>query len=291
MATAKLSSLRFVGYSANGFSRFTAGAALTLSIDNDFTLRNNGDTFDIFKLFDSGAVTLGKTTTATTINGFIDVPAQAAPAQSAPDFSRLYYDHAAGALLVSIDGDPFTPILTGSAVLNTDVITYIQPQAAIGHSGVYTLEFDAGSHWTTLTRTPSVANDGFIVTVPNEEFRTTANKGKRITSFDVVYSIAVNDLDDFSVVLYSVLPPVHGAAQTTALIAFTYDTAHANAGGGVTGRGAVNNHTMHCTVGGGGVWLNNNDGLFLEAAIDADAAGTADFKFFGLKLNYTSNED
>jgi hypothetical protein len=175
---------------------------------------------------------------------------------------------------------------TPENVTNIDGSLYVQPLAARAWSGVYTLTYDSGVHYATYDRTPAVGNDGFVVTIPDAEVRTTTNRGKKITSFDVIYKIETAILGDVQLAFYRVSPPVHGAAQTATALTFTYDAEHTDA----AHRNDVDSHTMNCLVDTGGVWLNSGEGLFAEVSITGEGTATSVFKFFGIKVNYTSDE-
>jgi hypothetical protein len=108
-----------------------------------------------------------------------------------------------------------------------------------------------------------------------------ALKGAKLTSIDVVYSIATNAADDFDTVeLEKVSTKANAVATAGAAVAVTLDAAHDSA----AERKAIANHTMTITI-DVPEFLDDGDCYWLKMVID-NHANTV-LKFFGAVAHFT----
>jgi hypothetical protein len=134
----------------------------------------------------------------------------------------------------------------------------------------------AGSAATTSTRIP--------LSLPA---RSTASRGRQITSYDFVYSVNTADVDDVQLRLYTTATPADNSAMAApSLVAVTYDTAHDSAAKRKDSTGAPEYHTATMTV-TTPAYIGDGEGLYLDWWTDGDAGAAGVVDVYEVVVYYT----
>jgi hypothetical protein len=108
----------------------------------------------------------------------------------------------------------------------------------------------------------------------------------------MMYTVDTAPMDDITIDPRRILPVDDGVTLPAALsIGFSYDGNHDLAAERGDDTSAPEWHTLIGTISGGGQWLNDGEGLSFIVTVDGDAAGNAEFVFYGMILDYTVLED
>ena len=170
-------------------------------------------------------------------------------------------------------------------VHDTAMSQFIPPNMIGASAGTWTLAV-ASNVWSN-NRTAADASFTLYVPIPIPS-NSAALKGCKITSVELMYSIATAAADDFvaaTCALYkdtfqATAASGSGTINTAAIVTGTLDTGHDTA----AELKAVDEHRLVWTV-TTPEWIDNDAQFHFEAVVDA-AAGTV-FKVFGAIVNYT----
>jgi hypothetical protein len=154
--------------------------------------------------------------------------------------------------------------------------------------GTWTVKKDGIGDNVITKRKTAAAADGIITASVKLPFRGATGKGRKLTSYDVVYKVSTALCTDFLAFLRLGTIPANGVAMTYTDHAGAVDGDYTAPHDSAAGRGAVGNHTARVTV-ASPVYLSSSQALIFDPRVYSVATPTSVFDFVGIRLNFDEN--
>jgi hypothetical protein len=145
--------------------------------------------------------------------------------------------------------------------------------------GTWALATGAGG--VTQTRTAAAAAHSVLFPLPLAA-RTTALKGRKITSYDLVYAVSVEAADEVAATLVVTTLGGDTVAPTAAGAAVTYDVDHDAAGE----RGGIKEHTATATL-DTPAYIGADEGAGILVEVDDQTGGNAVIVLKGILVRFS----
>lgn len=173
------------------------------------------------------------------------------------------------------------------SLINTDGHIWLPSFDGRNTAGVWNT-FSGSNANPVKRRIPSLADGVWVVSIPMLA-RGTANRGRMVTAFTLVYSVTTAAVDDVRGWLRTVTVPTHGSGMPAMVAAAgSYDVDHNSSAkrGADNGAGGLQYHTSTFTL-SSPAYLADLTGLFLQFQVDDAGGGTGEVDYYGAMLHYT----
>lgn len=165
---------------------------------------------------------------------------------------------------------------------NTDGRVWVPASEFVGVTGTWTLTQPGDV--LVLTRTAAAATEFAVAPIPMP-FRTTALRGRKPTSMELIYSVNTANADDVQLELMQLTANGDNNAPTAGAFFTSFDSEHDNATKRGVATGAPEEHTQTVTI-TSPAYNASAEGLHLRVTVNGDAGAASVVAIKGAFVNF-----